>query len=97
MNTFMHWVSIEHLKQLKEINMLHESVKGTFKEVVVKTHPGFRLVLKKHQVLLPKGLFSIDMVQESLDEEGNVRDSNTYNFFMTQEEINTLCKGLQDA
>lgn len=95
--TLMHWVSIEHLTQLKEIKMLHESIKGTFKEVVIKDHPGFRLVLKKHEVLLPKGLFSIDMVQESLDDSGNVRDTNTYNFFMTQEEINTLCKGLQDA
>ena len=77
--------------------MLHESIKDTYKEVVIKSHPGFRLVLKKHQVLMPKELFSIDMVQESLDEDGNIRDTNTYNFFMTQEEINTLCKGLQDA
>jgi len=42
---------------------LHESVRDTYKEMVIKEDEGFRLVLKKHEVLSPKGLFSIDMVQ----------------------------------
>jgi hypothetical protein len=73
---------------------LHESVKGTYKEMVIKNHPGFRLTLKKHEVLSPKGLFSIDMVQESLKEDGTVTDSQVYNFFMTKEECQTLANGL---
>jgi hypothetical protein len=59
----MRWVSTEHLKQLKEKMMLHDSVKNTYKEMVIKEHEGFRLTLKKHEVLMPKGLFSIDMVK----------------------------------
>jgi hypothetical protein len=72
---------------------LHESIKDTYKEMVIKEHDGFRLTLKKHEVLMPKGLFSIDMVQESL-KDGKVVDSQTYNFFMTKEEMQTLAYGL---
>jgi hypothetical protein len=72
---------------------LHESVKDTFKTMVIKEHEGFRLTLNKHEVLSPKGLFSIDMVQESL-KDGEVVDSQTYNFFMTKEECQALAYGL---
>jgi len=72
---------------------LHESVKGTYKEMVIKEHEGFRLVLKKHEVLSPKGLFSIDMVQESL-KDGEVTDLQVYNFFMTRDEMATLASAL---
>ncbi len=72
---------------------LHESIKHTAKEMVIKEHEGFRLILKKHEVLAPKGLFSIDMVQESL-KDGKVVDSQVYNFFMTKEECQALAHGL---
>jgi hypothetical protein len=72
---------------------LHESIKNTYKEIVIKEHEGFRLILKKHEVLSPKGLFSIDMVQESL-KDGDVVDSQVYNFFMTKAELQTLAHGL---
>jgi hypothetical protein len=72
---------------------LHESVKDTYKEVVVKESEGFRLTLKKHEVISPKGLFSIDMLQESL-KDGDVIGSQTYNFFMTREEMSTLATAL---
>jgi hypothetical protein len=72
---------------------LHESVRDTYKEVIIKEHEGFRLTLKKHEVLSPKGLFSINMVQESL-KDSEVVDSQTYNFFMTQDEMATLASAL---
>ena len=79
---------------MKENTMeLHESVRNTYKEMVIKEHDGFRLTLKKHEVLSPKGLFSIDMVQESL-KDGDVVDTQTYNFFMTKEECQALAHGL---
>jgi hypothetical protein len=89
----MPWGNIEHLKQLKETKMLHESVKDTYKEVVVKESEGFRLTVKKHEVISPKGLFSIDMLQESL-KDGDVVSSQTYNFFMTKDEMATLASAL---
>lgn len=72
---------------------LHESVAHTAKEITIKENPGFRIRLEKHEVISPKGLFSLDIIQESL-KDGLVSDSQTYNFFMTKEEIKMLCDGL---
>jgi hypothetical protein len=47
----------------------------------------------KHEVLAPKGLFSLDIIQESI-KDGQVQDSQTYNFFMTEEELKNLAHGL---
>jgi hypothetical protein len=73
---------------------LHESVAHTAKEITVRENAGSRVRLEKHEVLAPKGLFSLDIIQESLDEDGLVRDSQTYNFFMTKEELQSLANGL---
>ena len=72
---------------------LHESVAHTYKELTVKESDGFRVRIEKHEVISPKGLFSLDIVQESL-KDGKVSDSQTYNFFMTKEELQTLANGL---
>ena len=72
---------------------LHESVRDTYKEMVIKEHEGFRLTLRKHEVLAPKGLFSVDMVQESL-KDGEVTDSQVYSFFMDKSELQALAYGL---
>jgi len=71
--------------------MLHESVKQ--KEFVVKEREDYRLRVTRHEVLAPKGLHSIDFIQESL-KDGKVIASQTYNFFMTKEDIKILCEGL---
>jgi hypothetical protein len=73
---------------------LHESVRNTYKEIVIKDHEGFRLVLKKHEVLSPKGLFSVDFEQQTLGLNGEVRDTAVYNFFMTKDEMATLASAL---
>lgn len=73
---------------------LHESVKDSYKEMVIKESEGYRLTLKKHEVLSPQGLFSIDMVQESIKEDGTVGQVSTYNYFMTKEELQALAYGL---
>jgi len=72
---------------------LHESVAHTAKEITIKESEGFRVRLEKHEVINPKGLFSLDIIQESLT-DGKVTDSQTYNFFMTKEELQTLAHGL---
>jgi hypothetical protein len=73
--------------------MLHESVAHTRKEMIVKESEGFRVRMVKHEVLMPKGLFSLDLIQESL-KDGVVQDTATYNFFMTREELQSLAHGL---
>jgi len=90
----MLWVSIEHLKQLKEMMMeLHESVAGTAKEMTIKQSESFRVRMEKHEVINPKGLYSLNIIQESL-KDGEVTDSQTYNFFMSKSELNTLAYSL---
>jgi hypothetical protein len=72
---------------------LHESVAHTRKEITVKENEGFRVRMVKHEVLMPKGLFSLDLIQESL-KDGEVQHTATYNFFMTREELQSLAHGL---
>jgi hypothetical protein len=76
------------------MKMLHESVLKTKKEMTIKESEGFRLRMVKHEVLSPKGLFSVDMVQEGLKEDGTVSQTSTYNFLMTKEELQALAYGL---
>jgi hypothetical protein len=75
------------------MTQLHESVRDTYKEVVIKDHESFRLILKKHEVLMPKGLFSVDLEQQSL-KEGKITDTAVYNFFMTKDEMATMASAL---
>lgn len=72
---------------------LHESVAHTAREAIIKESQGFRVRVKKHEVVSPKGLFSLDIIQESL-KEGKIADSQTYNFFMTKEELQRLAYAL---
>jgi hypothetical protein len=72
--------------------MYHESI--DVKEFIAKEQPGFRVRVRTHEVLAPKGLYSLDFIQESLNEKNEVQSDQTYNFFMTKEEVQTLCAGL---
>jgi hypothetical protein len=72
---------------------LHESVAHTAIESTIKENEGFRIRMEKHEVINPKGLFSLDLIQESL-KDGDVVDSQTYNFFMTKEELQKLAYAL---
>ena len=73
---------------------LHESVAHTRKEMTIKESEGFRVRLVKHEVLSPKGLFSIDLINESIKNDGTISDTSTYNYFMTKEELQALAYGL---
>ena len=73
---------------------LHESVRNTRIESTIKESEGFRVRMVKHEVLSPRGLFSIDLINETLDPNGVVRDSNSYNYFMTKEELQRLAYAL---
>lgn len=72
---------------------LHESIAHTLKEITIKENEGFRVRMVKHEVVSPKGLFSLDIIQESL-KDGDVVSRQTYNFFMTKEELQSLAYGL---
>ena len=73
---------------------LHPDVAHTAKEMVIKESEGFRLRLEKWESISPKGLYSIDLIQESLKDDGTIAYTSTYNFNMTKEELQTLAHGL---
>jgi hypothetical protein len=62
-------------------------------KTVIKENEAFRLILEKKPCLRPVGLNNIEMIGEQL-KDGEVVQSSTYQFFMTQEEIETLTKAL---
>jgi hypothetical protein len=41
-------------------------------------------------------LNSIEFIQECIDKDGEVDFTSTYNFFMTDDEVKTLVKGLSE-
>jgi hypothetical protein len=63
------------------------------KEFVVKEDAAFRLRVKSWKCLTPNTLNAIEFVQECM-KDGEVDFSSTYQFFMTDEEMTTLAKGL---
>lgn len=73
---------------------LHESIKHTAKEMIIKENKAYRLRMEKWEAISPAGLFAIDLIQENLDKDGNVSDSSTYSFNMTKEELQSLAYGL---
>lgn len=73
---------------------LHPDVAHTAKEAIIKENEGFRLRMEKWESINPKGLFAVDLIQESLDEDGDVWQTSTYSFNMTKEELQTLAHGL---
>lgn len=62
-------------------------------KITIKESEGFRLSLSKQSCTMPKDLFHIQMTQECL-KDGEVTQSSTYQFFMTQEEIKTLAEAI---
>jgi hypothetical protein len=66
------------------------------KNFVVKEDQAFRLRVKSWKCLSPSNLNSVEFIQESKNKEGDVDFSSTYNFFMTDEEMRTLAKGLSE-
>lgn len=73
---------------------LHPDAATTATEIVIKENEGFRLRMEKWQSINPKGLFAVDLIQESLDQHGEVVNSSIYNFNMTKEELERLAQSL---
>jgi hypothetical protein len=67
------------------------------KEFTIKENAGFRLRVKSWKCLSPSNLNSIEFINESLNDEGKVIQSSTYNFFMEDNDIKNLCDGLKQV
>ena len=72
--------------------MKHESL--DVKKFTVKEDKAFRVRVESWEALSPKGVIALDVIQECLNDKGEVDFTSTYNFHMTKDEIQTFAKGL---
>ena len=72
--------------------MKQESLK--VKKFTVKEDAAFRVRVESWEAISPKGLMAVDVIQECLNDKGEVDFTSTYNFHMTREEIQSFAKGL---
>ena len=66
------------------------------KEVILKDTAGFQLRVKKWECQNPKGLFAVNFIQATKDKEGNIDNESIYEFFMDQNDINSVAKALTE-
>lgn len=63
------------------------------KDFVAKTAPDFKLRVTVSDCLKPTGVKNVEFINEQY-KDGELVTTSTYQFFMTQDEIHTLCQGL---
>lgn len=66
------------------------------KKFIVKESDSFKLRVKYWKCDSPSNLVAIDFIQENYNKDGELESVSTYNFFLTEEEIAKLCKGLSE-
>jgi len=64
------------------------------KEFTVKDNEAFRLRVKQWKAINPSDLYAVEFIQETKDEKGDVDMSSTYSFYMSENELESLAKGL---
>jgi hypothetical protein len=67
------------------------------KEVLIKDEAGFKLRLKAWKCVSPKELNALEFTQESINADGEVGMSSTYQFFMTDAELAILAEGVKNV
>ena len=72
-------------------------MKSNTNSFVVKEDKAFRLRVESWEAVAPKGLLSVNFIQECLNKDGEVDFSSTYSYNMTREDISNLCKGLLEV
>jgi hypothetical protein len=75
--------------------MKHPDLK--VKSTTVKENSAYRVRIESWESISPKGLISINFIQESLNNDGEVDLSSTYSYNMTRDEISNLCKALLEV
>ncbi len=72
--------------------MKHPDLK--VKNITIKDSSAFRVRVESWEAVKPRGLIAVDIIQECLDDKGEVNSKSTYNFHMSRDEIKKLCEGL---
>jgi len=62
-------------------------------EFIVKSSEAFQIRVRKNRCLRPNDLNSLEFIQESI-KDGEVENTSTYQFFLTDSQIKELSEGL---
>lgn len=86
---YWHWF-VKHVRW-KEIRDMESLL---LKEFIAKDQDSYKLRVRVSKILAPADLRNIEFIGEQYNNEGKMIESSTYTFFLTDEEIAVLCKGL---
>lgn len=64
------------------------------KEFLIRDEPAFRLKGFMNQCDSPKNLWCVEFTGESLNEDGDIVNQSTYQFFLEEQHIQNMIKGL---
>jgi hypothetical protein len=77
------------------VNLKHIAEEFNLREFTVKEGAAFRLRVRMWDCLHPRELKSVEFINECIGKDGEVDFRSTYEFYMTQEELNKLAEGLK--
>jgi hypothetical protein len=66
-------------------------------EQLITDNPGWKLRLKIKECLRPHGLKHLSLSGEQYNDEGELTEESTYDFFLDQEELTRLCIALANG
>jgi hypothetical protein len=72
--------------------MKHPSL--NVKSFTVKEDAAYRVRVEAWEAVAPKGVLSVNIVQECLNKHGDVDFASAYSYNMTRDELKILCEGL---
>ena len=75
--------------------MKHPDLK--IKTTTVKENASYRVRVESWEALAPKGLISVNIIQESLNKDGDVDLASTYSYNMTRDELKNLANALLEV
>lgn len=75
--------------------MKHPSL--NIRSTTLKQNTEHRMRIESWESYAPKGMFAVNFIQESLNAHGEVDTTNTYNYNMTRDEIDNLCRALSEV
>jgi hypothetical protein len=64
------------------------------KEFLIRDEPAFRLKGRMNKCLSPENLWCVEFTGESLNDQGEIVNNSTYQFFLEDAHIQNMVKGL---
>lgn len=61
-------------------------------ETIINDSPHFRLKIKKWKCSVPSDLNTVEFIRQVLDKDGAILSTSTYQFFMTDLQLNLLAE-----